>query len=80
MSVRRLRVFAGPNGSGKSTLQKDFSKLYPVGSFVNADLIERSMREKGYYALEELSLNLTQRDLEDFISSTRAESGVMDKK
>ena len=40
----RLRVLAGPNGSGKSTI-KDQLKPEWIGVFVNADEIERALRE-----------------------------------
>jgi len=40
----RLRVLAGPNGSGKSTI-KDELKPEWIGVFVNADEIERGLRE-----------------------------------
>lgn len=40
----RLRVLAGPNGSGKSTIKGELRPEW-IGSFVNADEIERSLRE-----------------------------------
>lgn len=42
----RLRVLAGPNGSGKSTI-KDELKPEWIGVFVNADEIERGLRDTG---------------------------------
>lgn len=42
---KRIRVFAGPNGSGKSTLQKELSKTYFSEIFVNADEIERKLKD-----------------------------------
>lgn len=40
----RLRVLAGPNGSGKSTIKNELKPEW-IGVFVNADEIERGMRE-----------------------------------
>ncbi|MGC4394959.1 zeta toxin family protein [Hydrogenophaga sp. T2] len=42
----RLRVLAGPNGSGKSTIKGELRPEW-IGVFVNADEIERSLRESG---------------------------------
>lgn len=42
--VPRLRVFAGPNGSGKSTI-KDLLPPEWLGVYVNADEIEKSLRD-----------------------------------
>ena len=38
---------AGPNGSGKSSVLKEVRSNFYSGPFVNADEIERSLREKG---------------------------------
>lgn len=40
-----MRVLAGPNGSGKSTIVKQDLKPQWIGVFVNADEIERSLRD-----------------------------------
>jgi hypothetical protein len=42
----RLRVLAGPNGSGKSTIKGELKPEW-IGTFVNADEIERSLSETG---------------------------------
>lgn len=42
----RLRVLAGPNGSGKSTIQSELRPEW-IGVFVNADEIERTLKESG---------------------------------
>jgi predicted ABC-type ATPase len=46
--VPRLRVFAGPNGSGKSTLI-DWLKPEWVGIYVNADILERAIKDHGSF-------------------------------
>ena len=40
----RLRVLAGPNGSGKSTIKNELKPEW-IGVFVNADEIERALRD-----------------------------------
>lgn len=45
--TKRLRIFAGPNGSGKSTIEHLVSSNYKIGKLVNADIIERELRENG---------------------------------
>jgi predicted ABC-type ATPase len=42
----RLRVLAGPNGSGKSTIQRELKPEW-IGVFVNADEIERELKDSG---------------------------------
>lgn len=43
---KRLRIMAGPNGSGKSTILQEVRKRFYSGPFVNADEIEKALREK----------------------------------
>ncbi|WP_231993242.1 zeta toxin family protein [Mitsuaria sp. 7] len=43
-SQPRLRVLAGPNGSGKSTIKRELRPQW-IGVFINADEIERTLRE-----------------------------------
>ena len=42
----RLRLFAGPNGSGKSTILAELKAEW-VGVYVNADEIEKKLKETG---------------------------------
>ncbi len=49
--VSRLIIFVGPNGAGKTTLFEQLSHLYPLGYFVNADVIEKELATKGYLDL-----------------------------
>ena len=74
MNIPRLRVFAGPNGSGKSNLQFDFANKYPTGHFINADLIEKALRELGYISLNDYDLTLDASDWLTFCNSERASS------
>lgn len=63
---KRIRLFAGPNGSGKTTLYHSLSVNYNVGKFVNADIIEKELSEKGLFDLNSLDLSVTQKELEKF--------------
>ncbi len=59
---KRLRIFAGPNGSGKSTLVDNLasSGKFSVNVFVNADVIEKKMREtEGILSLNQYGIPLT---------------------
>jgi len=61
-------MFAGPNGSGKSTLIEDVKKSYQVGYFVNADVIEYSLKTRGFLDCEVyLPIKVTQEDWEFFL-------------
>jgi len=61
-------MFAGPNGSGKST----FNRLIPAhlkGVYINADDIERAIRETGYFDFSTFSIELYKHDAISFLSS-----------
>lgn len=45
-NIQRLRMFAGPNESGKSTIKSVISNDL-LGIYVNADEIEKEMRQSG---------------------------------
>jgi len=64
--VKRLRVFAGPNGSGKSTLFETIASKFYVGDFINSDLIEREISEKGFIDLERYGLKVSSEDFDLF--------------
>ena len=53
--MARLRVFAGPNGSGKSTLLGILPAEY-VGTYINADDLERAIRTHGNFDLADYNL------------------------
>lgn len=72
--VKRLRVFAGPNGSGKSTLFDSFRANFYPGIFINSDIIEKEILEKGFLDLQPLGLDLTKDDLEVFFESENAKT------
>lgn len=69
---KRLRIFAGPNGSGKSSLFHDFSNRvdFKVGYFLNADNVEKELREKGFINLSEINLEVDKKSFQDFSKSS----------
>lgn len=72
--MKRLRIFAGPNGSGKSTLFDEFSKNYNSGYFINADLLEKKLSEKGLIDLNDLDISVNQQDLDLFLKKETSQT------
>lgn len=68
-AIPRLRMIAGPNGSGKSTLR---SLLRPelVGVYVNADDIEREIRETGGLVMAPFKVHAEDDELRPFLASS----------
>ena len=65
--MKRFRMFAGPNGSGKSTLIKEISKECFIGSYINADEIERKLNETKFIDCNDyLPISVTQEDWNQF--------------
>lgn len=62
----RVRIYAGPNGSGKSSLYNFISNQYISGLFVNADLIEKQLKNVGFVDLTEFNLKIYTSQLESF--------------
>lgn len=63
---KRLRIFAGPNGSGKSTIiplvvEKIEEKR--LGVYVNADIIEKNLKETGQLNFDSFQLNISEKDV-----------------
>lgn len=75
MATKRLRIFAGPNGSGKSTLVKHVTEQFHLhyGFFVNADEIERAIREDGFFDAIATGIQLDADDLQRFLSQSTFE-------
>lgn len=67
-AVPRLRMFAGPNGSGKSTIKE---MLLPewLGVYVNADEIEKTIREQGCLNLAEFEVMADDAELQTFLQA-----------
>jgi predicted ABC-type ATPase len=67
MLAPRLRIFAGPNGSGKSTIKELIPSDW-LGIYINADEIEKTVREKGYLELNAFKVEATTVELHDYLS------------
>ncbi len=65
-SQNRVRIYAGPNGSGKSSLYDVIGKEYVSSLFVNADIIEKKLKNVGFVDLTEFNLKLEQTQLDVF--------------
>jgi predicted ABC-type ATPase len=72
--IQRVRIFAGPNGSGKSTLYDEFCQKYSSGFFINSDLIEKEIREKGFVDLATFNIQTNQQEFEQFLTSENAQT------
>lgn len=62
----RVRIFAGPNGSGKSSLKSSIAEALGtdlLGIFINADEIEKLIKEKGFLDLQKFKIEATQAEL-----------------
>ena len=75
---KRLRILAGPNGSGKSSVYRSLkqNKNFHWGIFVNADEMEKQLRENRFIDLAQYGLSTFA--WEDFIADYGA--FVEDKK
>ena len=67
--VPRLRMFAGPNGSGKSTI-KDMLPAQWLGVYINADDIEKSVRNLGALNLSDFQVAANAVDLQQFLAAS----------
>jgi predicted ABC-type ATPase len=67
-SVPRLRVFAGPNGSGKSTIKEVLPAEW-LGVYINADEIEKTIREQGSLSLSAFEVMASAAQLDEFLRS-----------
>lgn len=74
----RMRVFAGPNGSGKSTI---LGLLRPewIGTYVNADDIERQLRQAGALDLRPYDLQRPPAELQSRFRDHLARSVLLRK-
>jgi predicted ABC-type ATPase len=70
LSTKRVRIFAGPNGSGKSTIEGLVSSKYNIGTLINADSIEQTLRKKGYLSFKTYGITVSSKDLKKFIGAS----------
>ena len=80
---KRLRILAGPNGSGKSSVYEALAQneSFYWGVFVNADEIEKKLREEQYidvlsYGVEDLDWQKFQIDYQSFVDIKGGKCGV----
>ena len=66
MPQPRIRMFAGPNGSGKSTI-KDYLTEQQVGIYLNADELEKVLKEVRTLNLQDYHPDLSAQDLLIFL-------------
>ena len=59
MPTKRLRIISGPNGSGKSTWLEKIKDNVPLGVYVNADDIERTIKQTGQLSLQAYKIKTT---------------------
>jgi len=69
LQAPRLRIFAGPNGSGKSTI-KDMLPQTWLGVYINADDIEKNLREQGILVLDTFDVAATHEELQEFLRNS----------
>ncbi|WP_438946230.1 zeta toxin family protein [Sediminibacterium sp.] len=72
--LKKLRIFCGPNGSGKSTLFDNVKGHFSEIPFINADEIERIITNQKWIDLSNYNLNLSAKDLSDFLKKSEAKS------
>ncbi|MCV4265710.1 zeta toxin family protein [Pseudomonas capsici] len=63
----RLRMFAGPNGSGKSTIKEQIPPNL-IGTYVNADEIEKTVKASGLLDLGAFGVCATSDELHAFFA------------
>lgn len=65
---KKIRIFAGPNGSGKTSLFKRIEEHYHfnIGIFINPDIVEAVMKEKGELPFSDFKIKVTNEELLDF--------------
>ncbi len=66
--MSRLIIFAGPNGSGKSTITRKIQETTNIGVYLNADDIEKEIKEKRRLNLVEYRTRATTEEFQSFIS------------
>lgn len=75
----RLRVLAGPNGSGKSTIKSELKPKW-IGVFVNADEIERDLKDtQGFLSLRKLGIDGQVTGMLDQIKQSLGTSGFEER-
>lgn len=66
---QRLRIFGGPNGSGKTTILNMIKDNYNLGVYINADDIEKNLRENKFIDLKDFDIKSIPNDFSKIIQS-----------
>jgi len=71
MFEKRLRMYAGPNGSGKSTVYKRLKSKFNIGTYVNADDIEKDLTNSKKFEISKYGIrkNITSKYFSSFINN-----------
>lgn len=70
MRQPRIRMFAGPNGSGKSTI-KDYLAPHQIGAYLNADELEKELKQSPILKLEHYHTHLDADTLVQFLKTKK---------
>lgn len=70
MASKRMRVFAGPNGSGKTTIINSLKAEIGFGVYVNADDIEKLLKESKVLLFDAWQLNISEQALQSFFKQS----------
>jgi predicted ABC-type ATPase len=70
MASKRMRVFAGPNGSGKTTIINSLRSEIGFGIYVNADDIEKLLKESSVLLFSSYQLYITEEQLQSFFKQS----------
>src|ERR1041385_4999274 len=70
MPQKRLRIFAGPNGSGKSSLLRIIPSSVPLGIYINADEIEKSLAAGKGIELKDFGIKADTATLHSFFKNS----------
>jgi predicted ABC-type ATPase len=70
MSSKRIRIFAGPNGSGKTTIINQLRNKIRFGVYVNADDIEKYLKESNLLSFQDFQLDISQTNLDEFFKAS----------
>jgi len=67
-----MRVFTGPNGAGKTTIFKGILKKEEInlGDYVNADEIEKDLRENNSILSDDYHLKISKEMLQEFFKTS----------
>lgn len=70
MAQKRLRIFAGPNGSGKSSMLEKIPASVPLGYYINADDLEKRIRNDEGINLSEYGITSSTKDFQRFLKES----------